>query len=350
MIVNRNKKKQAPSPEVASASYLPVISMFMPFEPKMFRKADLASKLIGLKREAELQVSSDFFISGKKEALERLDTVISHINFSTHKKSIAIYVTAEADKVFYLDVPLIQKVIISQSYNIRSLVACKTDLKSFLVLAIDGCSSRICSSVNGMLNTIISNHTVSNEQSDKTIYSTQIFLKQINRGLSIILSSFSCPFFVIGTTEIVNQYKAITKNNNRISKFIYSNLSCILDEQIKVIMLPYITDWNKVKTIDVFQTLYEASLNKKLAVGISDVLQVAKQKKGKLLIVERNYTYPVVNDYNKKINLIKNTPTGTLFTDLVDETMEAVLENGGDVEFVDSEFLNKFMHIALVHR
>ncbi len=350
MILNWNKNKQAPSPEVISASYLPVISMFMPFEPKMFRKADLASKLTGLQQQAELQVSSDFFVSGKKEVLERLDTVISNINFSTHKKSLAIYVTAEADKVFYLDLPLTETVMISQSYNIRSLVNCKIDLKSFLVLAIDEYSSRICLSLNGIFSTIISNRRVSNEQSDTTNFSTQIFLKQVDRKLSIILSSFSCPLFVIGTTEILNQYKEITKNNNRISEVICSGSGCMSDEQIKGILLPYIADWNKVKAMGFLQKLYEASFNRKLAVGASDVLQVAKQKKGELLIVERNYTYPVVNAYNKKIDLIKNTPAGTLFTDLVDETIEEVLKNGGDVEFVDREFLNKFMHVALIHR
>ncbi len=350
MIINRSKNKQVPSPEAAPASYLPVISMFMPFEPKMFREADLASKLVRLYQQAERLVNNDFFVAGKKEVLNRLSTVISNINFSTHKRSLAIYVTTEADKVFYLDMPLTEMVRVGLSYSIRSLVDCKIDVKSFLVLAMDEYSSRICLCENGIFSTVTNTHTHSNEQSDASSFSTEVFLKQVDRGLSVILSSFSCPLFVIGTAEILNQYKAITKNKSRICEMIQCGSGCQSEEQIKEVMQPHIADWNKVKNRFLIQTLYEASSNKKLAVGATNVLRVAKQKKGELLIVERSYTYPVIIAYNDKIDPIKKNPRGAKFTDLLDEAIEAVLENGGDVEFVHREFLDKFMHVALLHR
>lgn len=347
--MNRNKKKQGLPLKIVSSNNSPIISMFLPFEPKMFRKADLDFKLMKLKQQAELQLSRDFFVSGKEELLDRLNTVIGNINFSTHKKSVAIYVTAKAEKVFYLDIPLSEKVMIGISYNIRSLVDSKNDVQPFLALAIDHNSSRICSGSNGILSTIISNAVIPNEKIDKNKPPT-VFLTQVDRRLAIILQSFSCPLFVIGTAEILNQYKAITKNISRISEFIICDPDDLSEAKTGVIMRPYITNWKKVKDKYLLQKLYEASFNRKLAVGVSDVLHVAEQKRGELLIVERNYTYPVVHAYDKKMDLIKNIPTGTMFTDLVDEIIEAVLENGGDVEFVDEGVLNKFMHIALIHR
>ena len=48
--------------------------------------------------------------------------------------------------------------------------------------------------------------------------------------------------------------------------------------------------------------------------------------------------YKVTEPYNK-FSYIK---------DAVDDVMEKVLENGGDVEFVDTDVLKDYHHIALV--
>ncbi|MDQ2753215.1 MAG: hypothetical protein M3R72_09355 [Bacteroidota bacterium] len=322
----------------------------MSFEPKMIRKKDLASKLICLKKEAETQLRRDFFVFEPEVVLQRLNTIIRDISFSTHKKSLAIYVTAEAEKIFYLTIPLCEKVMINQTYNIRSLVDNKKDVQQYLVLTLNKQSSTICSGCNGKLTCMIITAATSNGYTDTTNFSTEDFLKQVDNGLSITLSTFSCPLFVIGTAEILNQYKLITKNNSHIGEFIVCGSDDISEEKIRTIIQPYIADWSKVKNKYLLQKLYDASFGRKLAVGISDVFHVANQKRGKLLIVEKSYTFPVVNDNNKEINPIKNMRPGTVFTDLVDETIEKVLENDGDVEFVEEGFLDKFMHIAFVHK
>ncbi|MEO6219305.1 MAG: hypothetical protein ABIO81_02680, partial [Ginsengibacter sp.] len=83
--------------------------------------------------------------------------------------------------------------------------------------------------------------------------------------------------------------------------------------------------------------------------GIEDVMSAASLHKGRLLVVEKNYICPIQHGsednihscYAGNINpfYIKNT---------VDEVIDKVLENGGDVEFVDDNLLQDYQRIALI--
>ena len=74
------------------------------------------------------------------------------------------------------------------------------------------------------------------------------------------------------------------------------------------------------------------------------------KKKGKLLIVEKNYISPAEqsaspeiiykNDINKK--------KAFYIKDAVDDIIEKVISCGGDVEFVDENILKEYQKIALV--
>ena len=74
------------------------------------------------------------------------------------------------------------------------------------------------------------------------------------------------------------------------------------------------------------------------------------QRKGRLLIVEKNYVYAALHGNHEDIIYKAGEPNNefSYIRDAVDEIIEKVLENGGDVEFVDKDILKDYRQIALV--
>ena len=114
--------------------------------------------------------------------------------------------------------------------------------------------------------------------------------------------------------------------------------------------MPHIADWKKVIQKDLLNQLEEAAGKKKLAVGIKDVWREAMNRNGCLLVVEKNFMYAAEHRGNNDIVYEAAKPYNkfSYIKDAVDDVIEKVLENGGDVGFVDKEVLKDYHHIAMV--
>ena len=94
----------------------------------------------------------------------------------------------------------------------------------------------------------------------------------------------------------------------------------------------------------------EAEGKEKLAIGIKEVWEIAAQKRGKLLVVEMNYTYPAQQGTKEEIIFKQEEKMKNAFfiKDAVDDVIEKVLASGGDVEFVQEGLLKEHHRIVLI--
>jgi inosine-uridine nucleoside N-ribohydrolase len=75
--------------------------------------------------------------------------------------------------------------------------------------------------------------------------------------------------------------------------------------------------------------------------------------KGKLLVIEKNFKYAAEHFMgsdatNKIFKAIEPYNKFSYIKDAVDDIIEKVLENGGDVEFVENGLLKEYNQIALI--
>ena len=155
---------------------------------------------------------------------------------------------------------------------------------------------------------------------------------------------------MLGAERILGHFKSITKHAGLVVDYIPGNYEELSFEELKVVLSPSISDWKKVKQKDILNRLDEAASKKKLAIGMTDVWREAMRKKGRLLVVEKNYQYAAQlgNGNDLLEELLEPYNKFSYIRDAVDDVMEKVLENGGDVEFVDAEVLKDYQHIALI--
>lgn len=345
--------------------YRPAVSIILPFEPKMNLKTELNHSLKTAADKVELELRNEYPEEMSSLVVKKLRTLIRGLNFNTHKKSIAIYVSPVFEKVLYLDVMVEEKIIIDESFEIRDLVYSKKQLHKYLVLLLSGKECRIYLGNTDTFVRIVSNtaetvfaydndrpERVGNfsDVSERKEIMMDKFLHHIDKSLDLILNAYHLPLFVLGTDRILGHFKKLTSHKTAVVEYVAGNYEEASLPQLKKILEPYIADWKKIKQKDLLNQLEEAAGKKRLAWGMKEVWREAMGHKGRLLVVEKNYMYPAQHGSSEEV--IYQSPEAynkfSYIKDAVDDVIEKVLEIGGDVEFVDENLLKEYDRIALV--
>jgi len=345
--------------------YRPAVSVIVPFEPKMSLKSEITHSLKIAADKVERELLESYPNELAVPVLEKLRAIIKNLNFNTHKKSIAIYVSPVFEKVLYLDIAVEEKIIIDESFEIRDLVYSKKQLHKYLVLLLDAKESRIylgntTTFVRIASNTPESVYAYVNEVPERVSNFSDVqqrreiimdkFLHHIDNGLNLMLNAYKLPLFVVGPAKMIGHFKSLTKHEGSVIEYIEGDYNQSTFEELKAVLQPHISDWKKVKQKELMNLLQEAMGKGKLVSGMNDVWYEAMHKKGKLLIVEKNYMYAAEHAEREDV-IYKATEPYNKFSyikDAVDDVIEKVLESGGDVEFVDEGVLAGYDHIALI--
>jgi Bacterial archaeo-eukaryotic release factor family 3 len=347
------------------AHYWPAISIIMPFEPKMSLKTDLVHSLEIAADKAGQQLSENYSDEMSTLVMQKLKAIIRDLNFNTHKTSIAIYVSPVFEKILYLDGAVEERIVVDDSFDIRDLVYTKKQLHKYLVIVLSGTESQVYFGNSSSLIRIVSNaspfeDTYVNDVAGGAANSLDLpgqketgvdhFLHLIDNSLDIILHAYHLPLFVLAPEKILCLFKDLTRHRGSVIEYVSGNYEAATLIQLSEKLEPYIADWKKVKQKDLLNQLEEAAGKKKLAVGMKDVWREAMCRKGRLLVVEENYMYATKSGDSEQLigEAFKPFNRFSYIKDVVDEVIEKVFENGGDVEFVDDNLLKDYHRIALI--
>lgn len=343
------------------------ISIVMPFEPKMTPGEELKRSL----RVALEQVQQKVMAGDQNElnglVLQKLRNLVKGLNYSTYKKSIAIYVSPVFEKVLYLDIPVEMRITVNETLDIRNLVLAKKELCQYLVLVIDESCSSIYLGKNANLAKIKSNipyanlyapenHNGTRSPADNVLSAEDGRLNGLmhasDQGLTEMLTSYPLPVFAVGPTEIIDRFKRITTNSRNILEFRYTDPGFQSEAELSNLMQPFVADWKRLKKKYLNQQLDNATHDHKLAEGIGNIWKMASANRGRILIVESDYKYSaqLLEDKDGLYTSKEAYRVYSHINDTVDEVIEIVLENGGDVEFVKKEQLSNRNHIVLIQR
>lgn len=348
-----------------SPKYLPCISLIMPFEPKMSLQTELAYRLKIATDKIGGELMANYPDDKAKPVLKKLQQVIRNLDYHTYKKSVAIFVSPLIEKVFYLDIAVEEKIIIDDSFEIRDLIYSKKQIHKYLLAVLSSKWTKVYlgnttqfipvilnvpDNVAAYMNDIpekVSSYGDTNKQKEILL---DKFLQHTDNGLSILLQSYRLPLFIMGTARTLGHFKSLTHNARQVVEYIPGNFEDKTEPELQKIMQPYVADWKKIIQHDLLHQIDDAMSHKRLAVGIHDVWKAATHKKGRLLVVEKNYIYPAEQSADADIILSHEAGSNNTFyiKDAVDDVIEKVLSSGGDVEFVEEGLLANYNRIVLI--
>lgn len=90
----------------------PSVSIIMPFEPKMVAKSNLLHRLKWAIENAEEQLLEQYPVFTAGLIVKKIKDLIASLDYSTHKKSIALFVSSGIERIYYLDIEMQEKVIV----------------------------------------------------------------------------------------------------------------------------------------------------------------------------------------------------------------------------------------------
>lgn len=345
--------------------YLPCISLIMPFEPKLGLKKELDYKLKTACDKIEKEITGNYPEEKAGPVISKLKKVLAGLNYYTHKKSIAIFVSPVIDKVYYLDMPIEEKIIIDESFEIRDLIYSKKQVHKYLLAVLSAKWTKVYIGNTHTMMRITTNvsenilayrndrhEKVANFTDEKKLKEKLIdkFLMHTDNGLNLLLQSYKLPLFVIGTPKIIGHFKSITKNTRHVIDYIPGSFEEKTEAELLHLMDPFVSDWKKVVQTNLLHVIDESMSKKKLAIGIAEVWKYATQKRGRLLVVEKNFIYPARHGSSPEVIFSNEDFRKNAFyiKDAVDDIIEKVIASGGDVEFVDEGVLSEYQKIVLI--
>ena len=130
------KNKYTEFNPVVGVKYLPCVSMIFPFEPKMNSKDELLYKLKIITGKVEDELRRNYPDEKATPMMVKIMALLKTLNYNTHKKTIAIFVSPVVEKIYYLDIPVEEKIIIDDSFEIRDLIYSKKEIHKYLVMVL----------------------------------------------------------------------------------------------------------------------------------------------------------------------------------------------------------------------
>lgn len=352
--------------EVAQAvPYRPAVSIILPLVIRVGLKKELIHSLKAIASKVEKELLATYPADIAATVMEKIRNIINTLSFEKGRKSIAIFASPVYEKVIYLDIPLAEKIMIDESFAIRDLVYAQNQAINYLLLLLSGNESRLFLGNNTSLlkieaglpgssesfeNDIAERVTNFSDISDRKEIVMEKYLHHIDLALGSIRQTYQLPVFVMGTNRITGHFRQLTKHASVIRNYINGNFDGSSIEVLKRALTPSIQAWQQDQQNAMLLKVQEAADKKKLAEGIHDVWRESINNNGRLLVVEKDYSYVGYHGTNETV--IGNAAelsgeTGTI-KDAVDIIIERVLQFGGEVAFVQNDSLKMYRHIALV--
>jgi Bacterial archaeo-eukaryotic release factor family 3 len=351
--------------QLLEINYMPAVSIILPFNPKMSSPSEIQYELRIILGKIKKQLMSEYPSEKAVPVINKLNQLVGGLNYHTHKKSIAIFVSTFMEKVFYLDLPVTEKTVIGEKFEIRDLILSQKENIQYLILMLNSKSSRTYLGNYISFTLIKSNvreyfQTYERDLPEMTAHFSDIheqreillenFMHHMDEGLSIILKAYPYPVFVMGVERVLGHFKKVTRNDKNILRYIHGNFEEGGETRIRSVMKPYLTDWENIKEEIILQKIERAKNANKLVSGIKNAWFAAIHKNGQLLIVEKAFTYPAyLAGSPAKIQTVDDTSKRPFYIkDAIDDIIVKVLESGGDVEFVNNDLLISYGRIALI--
>jgi hypothetical protein len=340
---------------ITNVDFLPTVSIVMPFAPVTMPKKQLEQQFKTALAKVEAKLMNDYGVQKALPVIIKLRDKISKLNYNSTKKSVAIFVSPIADRMYYLDMPMAERISIDPKTKFSDLVRSKKQSTNFLMCTIsqECCSLYLADGKKLQrikYNSLDSMHPVAVENDDAGSNQFNSFLVKMDQGLSLMLQAYPLPVLMLAPGKILSSFNKMTKNQAQLVQSIVGDYTNVAEEALHEVMEYVVNCWDTFKLEYLLKQMEYAAAEGKLRAGIKDALLASPQKKIKLLLIESSYlTEPLAAKiYSASVKLDAVCNETYFMKDELDEVIKNVLTNGGDVEVMEDGMLRRHRHLAFI--
>ncbi|MGD1220843.1 chemotaxis protein [Streptomyces krungchingensis] len=344
----------------------PAVSVLTPTHRREPDNAQDPVRLRNVMAEAKKQLEADPAVTRERrtDVLQQLDRAVSEVDLAHAEDGLVIFAAPGEHQVWSLARTVPERVVLSDTFLTRNLVAAQASERQFWVLSV--AADRV-TLWNGGGGHVVEDHTggfplVRDRENFDAERQEQIgdipstfrdegirrFLRDADTVLASVLRENPRPLYVTGETaalSLLDELGTVTKNATHIP---HGGLAHGSAEAVWQAIRPLINAEERKGADEVARELETALGRKEFAAGVDEVWQNATEGRVRLLAVEENYRVTVRDDGDHLVP----ADSGDLDSreDIVDEIVEQCLETGAEVRFVPDGSLRDAKGIAGVLR
>jgi len=303
------------------------LGLVIPFQPSMQDEKTINNILYYATELVQSKLEANYDIDAINNLVARLEKIFRELNYNTHRKSIAIIITPDEEKVFYLNFDAKPVVIFKTPFSILDLVADTVRNAEFQFLVFYKTGAELYDYFNNKL------HKVFAQNQDVGLgknINSNILLKQISNILESVNSKNDKPIFVTGNEQQVNSFYNSFRAKEILFKII-PNSNNYTPDNIQTDVKKINSEWENWKLNSLTRQIELAEKSGNLISNKDSVLKSLCKSADGLLLIDKGMMTNTFSNSKKLINQI-----------------EKFLVRGNRIEISEKGLLDKLGGIALI--
>lgn len=320
-----------------------------------------------LVKEASERLQGEFNKRELSALLTRLDALTNEIDYTYALDGLAMFVNANAAYKFYLPFSIPERVVVDETFYTRNLVFAMNRTPRYWVLVLSSNATRLYEGTLADLVEVradgfpLSNEGPGAEQSmpggfgiNKSALRDEFdrqFFRQVDETLKPFLQDDPLPLVVVGVDRNLAFFNEVTNHAGAVLGTLQGAHDKTSSHELGKLVWPLVQAKLAEQRAEVFQELDRAVSEQKFVSGVGEAWRLAREGRGKLLVVEQDYHFPArVDESGMHLTPAEDVTSADVVDDAVDDIIETVLSKGGRVRFVENGTLDAHQRIALILR
>jgi hypothetical protein len=313
--------------------------------------------------EAKERLAQEFSQRDLEPLLKRLDGLVDTIDYPHTLDGLALYVSHDFAKLYYLPFSIPERIVIDQTFATRDLVyGLHRELRYWVLLLSQG-STRLFAGTGETLEEIHDQlfpvpmtgpgatspmpfHADSSYLDDRH----RRFFQQVDSALEVYNKGEDLPLVVGGVDRQISFFKEVSQFTSLIAGTLTGNFDRVTAAELTGPVWSVVQNVRQQQQTHAMQELDVAMDAQKVVSTIGESWRLAQEGRGKLLLVEKNYHVPATVNDRGGLDMVEQVGGTEIMDDAIDEIIEAVLAKGGRVALVDDDSLLVHQRVALVLR
>lgn len=324
-------------------------------------------RLHDLIKQAEKKLLETFIKLHTKPVIENLQSIEKEIDFEKTLDGLVIFASAGIKRVFFLPFDLRTRVVVQDSFYTRDLIYALNRTPRYWVLVLSEKPTRLYEATRKDLVEIkegdfpmvhegpggdlslpggfgIRRSAYRDEHHRK-------FFRSVDNAIRPFLLEDPLPLVVVGVDRYLAFFDKMTAHKDRIIATLKGSHDSTPPHELGELVWPLVKAALQEKRQQVFGELEKAIGERNYASAIGEIYRFARQGRGRILLVEEGFHYLArIDAETGAILSVEGPNTAEELPDVVDEIIENVLRQGGEVIFVEKGKLDVHRGMVLILR
>ncbi|GAA3456372.1 baeRF3 domain-containing protein [Dactylosporangium matsuzakiense] len=339
----------------------PAVSLLMPTHRTAPDSLQDPIRLRNLLAETRRRLETDETVPGEvaSAVYHEIVAAADQVDLRHSGEGLAVFASPGEVHVRVLDSPVQERVVVADTYEVRDVVADAVRRHRYWAIALSEQPTRLWSGDGAELVEVTSHgfpfihdeaglpRDYGQEPSKYEIERHRRFFREVAVGLAEVDRLDARPVFVLGVDRYLAYFAA--EWPRPFAGTVLGNYDHAGPHDVYELLAPRLAAYTAAEQAAALERLDAARGANRFAGGLAEVWSLAHQGRGAHLVVEEGFHSPALV-HDDHLHPVGEDAPGVPIDDAVDDIVESVVRQGGEVTFVGDGSLDADGRIALILR